>query len=207
MSAPQRTIQNYKKQQVKFVFSRTKITISMPKKIRIGIIKETKVPIDSRTPFTPKQIIQIHSLFPDAQIIVQTSNSRCFTNEEYKNENILVKNKIDDCNILFGVKEVDIKYLIPDKTYFIFSHTAKMQPHNKQLLKRIIRNKITLIDYEYLTDKNNIRLVAFGYWAGLVGAYNGIRAYGIKNKLFNLKPANHCKDLKEIENILKYTFA
>ncbi|MBN2518997.1 MAG: hypothetical protein JXB17_00710, partial [Bacteroidales bacterium] len=175
----------------------------MPKKIKIGIIKETKSPIDTRTPFTAKQIKRIQKLYPNTQIIVQSSNSRYFTDEEYKKENILVNNKIDDCNILFGIKEVEIKYLIPEKTYFFFSHTAKMQLHNRKLLKEIIRKKITLIDYEYLTDKNNIRLVAFGYWAGLVGAYNGIKAYGIKNKLFDLKPAKQCKDLKEIENILK----
>ncbi len=100
------------------------------------------------------------------------------------------------------MKEVDIPALIPDKTYLFFSHTAKEQPYNRKLLQEIVRKKITLIDYEYLTNVQNQRLVAFGRWAGIVGAFNGLRAWGLRSKSYDLKPANECHDLDEMFNEL-----
>jgi hypothetical protein len=102
------------------------------------------------------------------------------------------------CDILLGVKEVDIPALIPGKTYLFFSHTAKKQPYNRELLQEIVKKKITLVDYEYLTDKNHMRLVAFGRWAGIVGAYNGIRAWGQRYQTYDLKPAYACFDLEDM---------
>jgi saccharopine dehydrogenase (NAD+, L-lysine-forming) len=167
--------------------------------MRIGIIAETKSPPDRRVPFTPKQLVKLKSAYPDHPIVVQSSPIRCFADKEYEDAAIKVRRDVSDCEVLFGVKEVETGHLIRGKTYFFFSHTAKEQPYNRGLLKEIASRKITLVDYEYLTNHLHIRLVAFGRWAGVVGAYNGLRAYGERYRQFRLKPAHDCRDLEQMK--------
>jgi alanine dehydrogenase len=166
--------------------------------MKIGILKETKNPPDKRVPLTPDQCKRIVLKYPDIEIFVQPDGYRSITNEEYKAAGIPLKEDLSDCDVLMGVKEVSIETLIPEKTYLFFSHTAKKQPYNRKLLQEILKKKITLIDYEYLTSEENARLVAFGRWAGVVGAYNGLRAYGKRYQRFDLKPAWKCRDKKEL---------
>jgi saccharopine dehydrogenase (NAD+, L-lysine-forming) len=167
-------------------------------KLKLGIIREEKQPQDKRVPFTPEQCQRILAEFKDVEIFVQPCEYRCYKNEEYIAAGINLKEDISDCDILMGVKEVPVKFLIPGKEYFIFSHTIKKQPHNKELLKAIVEKKITLMDYECLTDREGNRVIGFGRFAGIVGAYNGIMAYGKKYNLFDLKPAHLCFDKKEV---------
>ena len=167
--------------------------------MRIGIIAETKSPPDRRVPFSPKQLAELKSVYPDHDLVVQSSHFRCFADKEYEDADLEVRRDMSDCDVLFGVKEVEIDQLIPGKTYFFFSHTAKEQPYNRELLQEIAARKITLVDYEYLTDHLDLRLVAFGRWAGVVGAYNGLRAYGERYRQFLIKPANECRDLEEMK--------
>jgi saccharopine dehydrogenase (NAD+, L-lysine-forming) len=171
----------------------------MNKIIRIGILKETKSPPDHRVPFTPAQIRMMKEMFPGTTFFIQPSEIRCIADHEYANEGIEMKNDLSDCEILIGIKEVNIDTLIPDKTYMFFSHTGKKQPHNRSFFREMAEKRITLIDYEYLTDQNNLRLVAFGRWAGIVGAYNGLRAWGERYNLYQLKPAHHCFNLEEMK--------
>ncbi len=166
--------------------------------MKIGIIRENKIPIDKRAPFSPEQCKQIKQTYPQVQIIVQPSEVRCFQNTEYASAGIPVQEDISDCEVLFGVKEVPIEALIPNKTYFFFSHTIKKQAHNRKLLQAMLEKSIRMVDYETLTDQTGIRVVAFGRYAGLVGAYNGVIAYGRRAKLFELKPAHQCFDLQEM---------
>ncbi len=165
--------------------------------MKIGILKETKIPVDKRVPLSPAQCKEFFGHFPKVKISVQPSAKRCFFDEEYEESGILLDDSVDDCDVLLGIKEVKPENLIEGKTYMFFSHTAKMQPYNKELLKTVLEKKITLIDYEYLKDQEGNRLIGFGKWAGLIGAYNGIRAYCIKNKLKEPKPAHNCQDFKE----------
>jgi len=167
--------------------------------MKIGIIAETKSPPDRRVPFSPKQLADLKSVYPDHKFVVQSSQLRCFTDKEYEDAGVEVSSEVTDCDVLFGVKEVEIDQLIPGKTYFFFSHTAKEQPYNRQLLQEISARKITLVDYEYLTDHLHISLVAFGRWAGIVGAYNGLRAYGVRYRQYLLKPAHECRDFEEMK--------
>jgi saccharopine dehydrogenase (NAD+, L-lysine forming) len=158
--------------------------------MKIGIIREGKVPPDKRVPFTPKQCKRIMEKFPKVQVMVQSSASRSYMDEQYDDQCIIIEDSIDECDVLFGIKEVPISELIEGKTYFIFSHTIKKQQHNKGLLKAILEKNIRLIDYELLTDNEGNRLVGFGRIAGLVGAYNGFRGFAIRNKLREPKPAH-----------------
>ncbi|MEP7263062.1 MAG: NAD(P)-dependent oxidoreductase [Bacteroidota bacterium] len=166
--------------------------------MKIGIIREEKVPHDKRVPFTPSQCKQMLATFPGVQLVIQPSPYRCYTDKEYTDENITLQEDLNDCDILMGVKEVPVDKLIDGKKYFFFSHTIKKQPHNRKLLKEVLKKKISLVDYETLTDPSGNRVIGFGRYAGIVGAYNGVMAYGMKYGLFQLKAAHLSHDKKEL---------
>jgi alanine dehydrogenase len=168
-------------------------------KLRIGIIKEGKIPVDKRVPLTPKKCVEALQKFPEMEIVKQPSDICCFSDAEYQELGIPLQQDMGNCDILLGVKEVPIEQLIPNKTYFFFSHTIKKQPHNAKLLRAILDKNITLIDYETLTTPEGQRVVAFGRYAGIVGAYNGILTYGRKWKLFDLKPAYLCHEMEDMQ--------
>jgi len=168
-------------------------------KIKIALIKEGKVPKDKRVALTPYQARQVMERFPEVDLVAQTSDIRCFTDQDYLNEGIQVVDTVDDCDILLGVKEVPIPNLIANKTYFFFSHTIKKQPYNQPLIKEVISKKIRLIDYETLTDETGKRIIAFGRWAGIVGAYNGIWTFGKRYNLFDIRRASECFDLEDLK--------
>ena len=170
----------------------------MEKTLKIGILRETKNPPDRRVPLTPPQIIALQELYPFTEFFVQPSDIRCYSDEEYEYLDIPLKEDLSDCDILLGVKEVDKRTFIPGKTYMFFAHVAKKQSHNREMFREMSDRKIRLIDYEYLTTDKGERVVAFGRWAGIVGAYNGLRARGIKTNRFRLKPAHQCHDLNEM---------
>jgi saccharopine dehydrogenase (NAD+, L-lysine-forming) len=170
----------------------------MVKTLRIGILRETKNPPDRRVPLTPPQIIALEEEYPFAEFFVQPSDYRCYSDEEYEYLDIPLKEDLHDCGILMGIKEVDKRTIIPDKTYMFFAHVGKKQPHNREMFREMAARNISLIDYEYLTTDKSERVVAFGRYAGIVGAYNGLRARGIKTNRFKLKPAHQCHDLDEM---------
>ncbi|MDG1427565.1 MAG: NAD(P)-dependent oxidoreductase [Crocinitomicaceae bacterium] len=171
--------------------------------ITIGVIREGKVPPDKRVPLTPRHCQQLQALYPNLNIIVQPSPIRAYKDQEYWDLGITMKEDLSECDILLGVKEVNISDLIPERKYLFFSHTFKKQAYNRDLLKAIIEKKIQLIDYEVLKDTKNKRIIGFGRYAGIVGAYNGFLTYGLKHNLYKLKPANLCADRKEVEEELK----
>ena len=175
----------------------------MNKKIKVALLKETKTPTDKRAALSPNQAVNFLQNFPEVELYIQSSNIRAFTDSEYSDLGLTVTDDVSHCDIMLGVKEVDIPMLIPDKTYFFFSHTAKKQEYNRPLLQELMSKNITMIDYEYLTFENGIRIIAFGRWAGLVGAYNGLRAYGKREGLFNLKRAIDTKGIEEMFAELK----
>jgi alanine dehydrogenase len=172
--------------------------------IKLGIIREGKVPPDLRAPFTPAQCEEIQAQWP-VQIVVQPSTIRCFKDEEYQKHGILVQEDISDCDVLLGVKEVPVDQLIPAKTYLFFSHTIKKQLYNRRLLQAVLEKKIRLVDYEVLTDEMGDRLVAFGFYAGVVGAHNGIWTYGQRTGLFSLPRMHESHDYAEIKAAYKQT--
>ncbi len=171
--------------------------------MKIGIIKEGKNPPDSRTPLTPAHCKNIMQQYPQVEIVIEPSDNRCFSNEEYALNNVNSQDDLSDCDILLGVKEVPENQLIADKTYFFFSHTIKKQEYNRKLLQTVLDKKIRLIDYEVLTDARGERLIAFGYYAGMVGAHNAIFTYGHRSKKFILPRLIDCYDYESALKIYK----
>ncbi|WP_367754012.1 NAD(P)-dependent oxidoreductase [Flavobacterium sp. WC2430] len=171
--------------------------------MKFGILKERKSPPDRRVVFSPSELVQLKQLYPDAIVKVESSDIRIFSDEEYKKLGIEVTADISDCDVLFGVKEVPVENLIPNKTYFFFSHTIKKQPYNKKLLQTVLEKSIDLYDHETIVDAENRRLIGFGRYAGIVGAYNTIRAFGIKFELFKLPKAETLSGKEELIRQLK----
>lgn len=161
--------------------------------MKIGIIREGKNPPDARVPIIPQQCRYIQKHFP-VEIVVEPSDKRIFENAEYKKLNIAMSDDLADCDILMGVKEVPIEQLIPNKTYFFFSHTIKEQAYNRDLLLAILEKNIRLIDYETLTDENRKRLIAFGRFAGMVGAHNALWTYSKRTGAFELPRMKDYRD-------------
>jgi len=175
--------------------------------MKFGIIKERKNPPDRRVVLSPQLCQTVLESYPKANILVEPSDIRVFGDKEYQNHGVTVSEAMEDCEVLLGVKEVPVEALIPNKSYFFFSHTIKKQPYNKDLLRAILEKNITLYDHEVITNTNGQRLVAFGRYAGIVGAYNGIRAFGLKYRTFDLPKAEDLRDQSELITALqKITF-
>jgi saccharopine dehydrogenase (NAD+, L-lysine forming) len=164
--------------------------------MKIGLIREGKIPTDSRVPLPPSECVNAMKNFP-VEIVVQSSGIRCFENEEYENKGIKIVSDVEDCDILMGVKEVPVNLLIPGKTYFIFSHTIKKQAYNRKLLSAILEKNIRLIDYEVLKNEYGIRLIAFGRFAGMVGVHNALWTYGKRTGSFSFKRMHEFREYAE----------
>jgi len=166
--------------------------------IRIGLVKEGKVPPDNRVAFTPAQSQWIRQNIDGVELVVESSATRCFSDREYLAAGIEVRQDLSDCDILLGIKEVPIADLIPGKIYLFFSHTRKQQPYNQELFRSMIRNKITLIDYECLEHEDGQRILGFGFFAGVVGAHNGMMAYGKRTGSFELERVYKQQSFREL---------
>jgi len=166
--------------------------------LTLGLIREGKIPTDTRVALTPAQCRFLLKGEYDLDIKVQQSPNRCYTNTEYQKAGVTLTEDLSSCDVLLGIKEVPLEMLIPNKTYLFFSHTKKLQPYNQKLIKEIIRKKITLIDYECLEHTDGKRIIGFGFFAGVVGAHNGIMAYGKKTGSFHLDRVNSAKSFNDL---------
>ena len=167
--------------------------------MKIGVLKEEKVPADKRVPLTPKQCRVLLNTYPNLELVVKSSDIRCFPDEMYRNEGIAIVDDVSDCDVLIGIKEVPKSSLIANKIYFYFSHSIKEQPYNRELLLKMMELNISMVDYEVLKNQKGKRLLGFGRYAGIVGAYNGFLTYGLKSGKYNLKAAHNCEDRAEME--------
>ena len=164
----------------------------------IGLSRERKNPPDNRVALSPIQCLALQQRYPQISVIVESSPTRCFSDAAYQQVGITVVEDLQTADIILNIKELPADSLIPNKTYFFFSHTIKKRPYNKGMLQAILSKNITLIDYEVLRYENGQRVLGFGRFAGLVGAYNGLLVFGKKHDLFSLKPANQCKSYAEV---------
>ncbi|GGD99098.1 NAD(P)-dependent oxidoreductase [Planktosalinus lacus] len=167
--------------------------------MKFALIQERKNPPDRRVVFSPEKCQEVSVRFPEAEIIVESSEVRIFPDVAYEEKGMEVKNDVSDCDVMLGVKEVPIAALIPHKKYFFFSHTIKKQPYNRDLLRAILDKNIELYDHETIVTEHGHRLIGFGRYAGLVGAYNGFRALGLRDQLFTLPKVEHLPDLDAVK--------
>lgn len=171
--------------------------------MKFGILKERKNPPDRRVVFSPEELMQLKKQFPTAEIVVEPSDIRVFSDDQYSNLGINVSHDMSDCDVLFGVKEVPVEDLIPNKKYFFFFHTIKKQPYNRKLLQALLEKNIDFYDHETIVDANFNRLIGFGKYAGIVGTYNAFRAFGIKFGLFTIPKAETLSGKEDLVAKLK----
>ncbi len=166
----------------------------------IGLIREGKIPADNRVALTPKQCRWIQENMHGIKLTVQPCTNRCFSDKEYRAAGIELREDLQECDLLLGIKEVPVDFLIDGKRYMFFSHTKKEQPHNQKMLQSIIEKRITLIDFECLEHEDRQRILGFGFFAGIVGAHNGMWAYSKRTGTYNLCRVGECKDYKQLIN-------
>ncbi|KRT79289.1 hypothetical protein AMK59_7999, partial [Oryctes borbonicus] len=144
----------------------------------IAIRREDQSVWERRAPFSPGHVRNL--VRKGIKVIVQPSNRRAYPMQAYMNSGAVVQEDISEASVIFGVKQVPIDQLIPDKTYCLFSHTIKAQETNMPLLDAVLEKRIRLLDYEKLTDQNGNRVVAFGKMAGLAGTVNIMHGLGLR---------------------------
>lgn len=167
--------------------------------ITFAIIKERKNPPDRRVVFSPSALKEASEKFPEARFIVESSDIRIFSDKAYKEAGFEVLEDVSEADVMLGVKEVPVAYLVPNKKYFYFSHTIKKQPYNRKLLVAMLEKNIEMYDHETIVKQSGTRLIGFGRYAGLVGAYNGFRALGIRDGLFKLPKVETLADLDAVK--------
>ncbi len=167
--------------------------------MKFAIIRERKNPPDRRVVFSPEILAEARDQFPDAEFVVESSDIRVFPDEAYAELGFEVTDDVTDADVMIGVKEVPIEYLIPNKKYFFFSHTIKKQTYNRKLLQAMLVKNIEMFDHETIVHDNNMRLIGFGRYAGLVGAYNGLRALGLRDNLYKLPKVETLADLNDVK--------
>lgn len=170
--------------------------------MKFALIQERKNPPDRRVVLSPLQAASFKTAFAKAELLAESSQVRIFPDDSYRQAGITVTEDISDADVMIGVKEVPVEALIPEKKYFFFSHTIKKQPYNRDLLRAILHKKIELYDHETIVDANNGRLIGFGRYAGLVGAYNAFRALGLRDHLFELPKVTHLADFESVKQEL-----
>lgn len=171
--------------------------------MKIALLRERKNPPDERVALTPQQAAEVMRVFPDTEVIVQSSPFRCFNDEEYEAVGLKVQEDVSEADILLGIKEIPSEYLIKGKTYLFFSHTIKKQPYNRNMLRHVLKQNIKLVDYECLVWENGSRILGFGRFAGIIGTYNGLRTWGQKFTLYDLEPAHELDTYDALKKHLK----
>src|SRR4051794_32052371 len=166
--------------------------------LTIGLIREGKFPPDNRVALSPEQCRWLRNNFNGIKVVAQPSSIRCFSDSEYASAGIELKEDLSECQLLLGIKEVPVDDLVCNKQYMFFSHTKKLQPHNRHLLQCILQKQITLIDYECLEHEDGQRIIGFGFFAGIVGAHNGMMAYGLRSGTFSLGRVYQYKDYRDL---------
>lgn len=174
----------------------------------IGIRHEDKYKLERRAPLTPKHVARLVKQ-KKLDIIVQTSEKRVFTDDEYIQAGAKIAKDLKKCSVIFGVKEMPESFFEPGKTYVFFAHVVKGQPYNMDMLRRMMALKCNLIDYEKVVDEQGKRLIFFGRYAGMAGMINSLWALGLRlkeqghdTKLSRLKQAHHYHSLEEAKNDL-----
>jgi len=167
--------------------------------MKFAIIKERKNPPDRRVVFPPQLCEKVIAKFPELELEIEASDIRFCEDEKYSAAGFTLVDDVTNCDVMLGVKEVPVDFLVPNKKYFFFSHTIKKAAYNRELLRAVLNKNIELYDHEVITKPSGSRLIGFGRYAGLVGAYNGFIAYGKKYGLWTLPKAENLPDLAAMQ--------
>ena len=168
------------------------------KPITLGLLCERKTPVDRRAVLTPSQCAALLDNQVVVRILVEPSDVRIFPDSDYAQAGCTLTSDLSEAHYLLGVKEVKVDYLRPGQAHFFFSHTFKFQPYNRGLLRACLDKNVTLIDWERLTEPRGTRVIGFGRFAGLVGAYESLRGWGLMHDAWTLPDPRSVASLEDL---------
>ncbi|MGD8305496.1 MAG: hypothetical protein PVF17_02480 [Ignavibacteria bacterium] len=178
---------------------------------KIGILREG---LDKKgekrvavTPETAKLIVEWgHDLIVQPAHHPETNeNKRAFKDVLYKQSGAVVSEDLSNADVIFGLKEINTHRILNNKVYLFFSHTHKGQIKNREMLKKLIDSKSTIIDYEFITDEKNTRLItAFTYNAGYAGMVDTLWVLGKRMSMKGMiNPFSKVRQAIEEEHLSK----
>jgi alanine dehydrogenase len=179
------------------------MNVTQQEAMKVGILRETRRWKDRRVAITPETAARIQAAYPEVELFVQHSEVRVHPDKEYRELGIPVVDDVSHCDVLIGVKEVEPSTMAEGKTYVMFAHVAKKQAYNQPFFVAMADKKISLIDYEYLTDTNGVRVVAFGFWAGVVGAYYAFKGIAKRFLKHDIPGPDECRDMQDLHHQLR----
>ena len=174
----------------------------------VGIRREDKSRWERRVPLVPEDVSRLEAEH-DVEVIVQPSPIRVFEDSDYEAVGASINEDLSSAGVILAVKEVPMEKLLPNRCYGFFAHVIKGQPYNMPLLRHILDSRITLVDYERVTNENDRRLVKFGLQAGQAGMIDSFWALGqrleregFQTPFSDVEPAHHYADLADAQRAL-----
>ncbi|NJL47018.1 MAG: hypothetical protein HC929_05310 [Leptolyngbyaceae cyanobacterium SM2_5_2] len=152
--------------------------MSLNQSFTIGIRRENDHKFEARTPLIPDHVREIKSRFPHVQFLIQPSQLRAFSDQDYLEAGATIQDDLSPASLILCVKEVYPEQLIDNKTHLVFAHVIKGQMGNMGILQALLQRGITLVDYECITNNQGQRTVFFGRSAGHAGMFETLRAFG-----------------------------
>ncbi|MBF2086609.1 hypothetical protein [Thermoleptolyngbya sp. C42_A2020_037] len=151
-----------------------------PSYVTIGIRRENEDrKFEARVPLVPTDISRLKGQLGDrVRFIVQPARLRTFSDAEFVAAGAILQEDLSEADMICCVKELYPEQLLDGKTYLVFAHVIKGQPDNMPLLQQLLDRRMTLIDYECITDEEGRRTVFFGRSAGQTGMFETLRAFG-----------------------------
>ncbi len=184
---------------------------TVKKNLVVGISRETHNRSERRAPLTPADVGWL--IKRGVKVEVKSSKIRIFKDEQYKKAKAAVVDRFKEATLILGIKPPKVANIYKDKTYMVFSHTIKGQSASMPLLKEFIKRRVTLIDYEKITDLGGKRLIHFGRFAGICGLIDSLYYLGkklewkgIENPFLDLEPAYKYGSLDEIIQVMRRTY-
>ncbi len=136
-------------------------------------LREEARKTERRTPLLPEGAKSL--INAGIEVVVEQSEKRIFSDAAYEAAGCRIvsagtwENASKD-TVILGLKELPETPDTLNHTHIYFAHAYKGQTGWQDLLNRFMRGGGSLLDIEYMTDERGCRVVAFGYWAGYMGA-------------------------------------
>ena len=149
------------------------------------VIRSELNPFECRTPIIPADITDLLPLY---NIKVESSITRCYSDTDYQSAGATIVDagywRNTTHSYVVGLKE--IKYAAtPTQTLLHFAHCYKGQEGSREALD--ILKGCTFIDYEYMVDRDQKRVISFCAQSGKIGCYLALMAYHFRqNNLHSL---------------------
>ena len=176
--------------------------------LRIGLRREDKNEWERRVPLSPSDTGALKREH-DIQSVLQPFPKRAFHDAEFQAVGAEIDEKLSDCSVIFGIKEMPNEFFLEGRTYLFFAHVIKGQHYNMPMLRILLETGCNLIEYERIVDDSGRRLVYFGKEAGQAGMIDTLwalgrrlEAEGIDNPITGIRQAIEYRGLELVKEAI-----